>query len=708
MGLVPSLPPRLLTSTFAAISLLSAFLLFEVQPIVSNAILPWFGGSPGVWTTCMLFFQVVLFLGYSYAHWLGGRQARLVLWVHGSAWVAACLLLPIEPDAAWKPAGHEAPEGRILLLLLSTVGLPYFLLASTSPLIQAWFARHWAQRLKVQEGRAPSPWRLYALSNAGSLVALLSYPFWIEPSMDLGLQVRGWSVLFVIDALLMALLMIGVVRGLNPTEGREAVARGVATASLWRRRLLWLLLPAVASSLLLATSNHVSQDVAVVPLMWVVPLALYLLSFMICFDREGWYHRGVWVTLALPVLAVVILEKWIDGSSGWNWDPTPNYLHELLWCFAALFLACVVCHGELVRLKPVASRLTEFYLWMSAGGALGGLLVSLVAPHTLSTYLEWPLGLLAAFGVCLVAVAAWLRRVHQPLLRQLLPLCWLGFGGWGLWFMGRHSLVVDARLERVRNFYGAVNVDESHDGLAEGVRRTLTHGGIIHGVQDLGDRARQEPSSYYGRHTGFGQAMSHVAGRGSVRVGIIGMGAGTSATYARNGEVWRFYEINPAIPRLARKHFTFLSDAVARGARVETVLGDARLMLEREPAQRFDVLLLDAFSGDAIPVHLLTREAFAIYRRHLKEDGILVAHITNSYLALAPVVEGLARDMAWGVTRTLTDEQDDHDTTDYMMLSRDLPFLERHPRQLPPVSEPKNIPLWTDRRHNLFEILMTQ
>lgn len=708
MHSVASQSDRILIPIFALVSLLSAFLLFEVQPIVSNAILPWFGGSPGVWTICMLFFQVLLFGGYAYAHWLGRQPAVRVLWIHGLSWLVACLLLPIEPDPSWKPSGDELPEGRILSLLLCTVGLPYFLLASTSPLIQAWFARHWAAQALDVGASAPSPWRLYALSNAGSLAALLSYPFLIEPRLDLGQQVWVWSALFVIDALLMAMLMWRVVRGLASALAVSQVQAGGHGLGLWGRRLLWLLLPAVASALLLATSNHISQDVAVVPLMWVVPLAIYLLSFMICFDREGWYHRGVWITLALPVIGVVAMEKWIDASSGWNWDPTPNYLHELLWCFAALLLACVVCHGELVRIKPQASRLTEFYLWMSAGGALGGLLVSLVAPHTLSTYLEWPIGLMAALAVCLLAVAVWLRQLPHGWARQVLPLLWLGAGGWCLYFVGSQSLVVDARMERVRNFYGAVNVDEAFNGIGEGARRTLTHGGIIHGVQDLGERARSEPSSYYGRHTGFGQTMTYMASRKDLRVGIIGMGAGTSATYARPGETWRFYEINPAIPRLANKYFTFIADAESRGAQMQTVLGDARLMLEREPPQEFDVLLLDAFSGDAIPVHLLTREAFSIYRRHLKQDGVLVVHITNSYLALAPVVEALAKEMAWGATRTLTEEQGDHDTTDYMMLTKLQPFLEKHPPERPNSEEPQGVPLWTDRRHNLFEILMTQ
>jgi hypothetical protein len=767
------------------LSLLSAFLLFQVQPVISKFILPWFGGSPGVWTTCMLFFQIVLFAGYAYAHALTRLRPRTQFVIHGALMLGALIMLPIAPGDAWKPVGNEDPAGRILWLLLGTVGLPYFVLSSTSPLTQVWFTR-------ALPGN--SPWRLYALSNLGSLAALLSYPFVIEPRWDVLQQTWYWSGGFVLFAALSLWMAWRTSPSALKSEQTEAAVADLAPS--WWRRALWILLPAVASAMLLATTNHVCQDVAVVPFMWVVPLSLYLITFIICFEHERWYVRPVWAVLALAVIFVTIAEKKL------TLDVTPNYLAQIAWSFGAMFLSCMICHGELARLKPAPSRLTEFYLLMSAGGAVGGLLVNLVAPRVFVTYLEWPLGLIVVFVIAVLAlVAALLQGSWSQLFnrigmfagslllidfllgfvpRKLSPtwLSWLpdfcrgvpkvatefqlalaaelnrlpglvesayqisawktvgslgcllgGFavllwrlpskrlhlvvcipvlwiGGLGIWYAKLWSLTVDKRLERVRNFYGAVNVDEDWDTGLQNTFRTLTHGGIIHGMQNLGAEYRDLPVTYYGHESGIGRALDTLSNNPDARVGIVGMGAGTTACYARKGQHWRFYEINPEISRLARKHFTYLADAESRGASVETVLGDARLMLEREPDQKFDVILLDAFSGDAIPVHLLTQEAFAIYRRHMKPDGIIVVHVTNSYLALAPVVEKLAAGIGWITTRVITEEEGDLDSTDYVMVTLNEAFLKGTPADKPEDPEPKNVPLWTDKRHDLFQILM--
>lgn len=781
---------------FSLLSLLSAFLLFQVQPVISKFILPWFGGSPGVWTTCMLFFQIVLFGGYAYAHALTRLRPKTQWIVHSVLVVTALIFLPIAPGDFWKPAGDEEPAGRILLLLLGTVGLPYFVLSSTSPLTQVWFTR-------ALPGH--SPWRLYALSNLGSLAALLTYPFLIEPRWDVTWQTWMWSGGFVFFAGL-SLWLARRSLSLASTAPRPVVtetpqtvpdAPVVESSPRWWQRLLWVLLPACASALLLAASNHVSQDVAVVPFMWVIPLSLYLLTFIICFEHERWYASWFWTLPAIGILFVTALGKKLDVTA----EPAPNYLFSLGWSFAAVFMSCMVCHGELARLKPRTAHLTEFYLLMSLGGALGGLLVSWVAPQVFVTYLEWPLGLIICYVVAWGAWAAWvwrssIRRLSITLVGMLLaagslhllavkyvqPLTdkqhWIsvlaeilagldkGFYRWlaalprttqnqivslddsreaafylclfiaflllllmvwryprrslnyllvvisfalaaaGFHSLQKQTLMVDERLERVRNFYGALNVDEDWDDGLENTYRTLTHGGIIHGMQNLGAAYREEPVTYYGHQTGIGKALDSLKERADARVAIVGMGAGTTACYARAGQAWRFYEINPEIPRLARKHFTYLADAEKRGAKVDTVLGDARLMLEREPDQKFDVLLLDAFSGDAIPMHLLTKEAFAIYRRHMKPDGIIVVHVTNSYLALAPVVEKLASDIGWKTTRIITEEDGDHDSTDYVMVTVNEPFLNATPRDYPEAKEPGDVPLWTDRRHDLFQILM--
>jgi len=759
MSFISRLPAAVLLSV---LSLLSAFLLFQVQPVISKFILPWFGGSPGVWTTCMVFFQVVLFAGYAYAHALTRLRPRTQLIFHALLMLGALLCLPISPADSWKPAGDEDPVGRILLLLLGTVGLPYFVLSSTSPLAQVWFTR------AVPGGK---PWRLYALSNLGSLVALLSYPLLIEPRLDVTVQTALWSGAFIGFAVLSLLLAW---RNEGALTSQEIISAENDERPRWWQRVLWVLLPALASVLLLATTNHVCQDVAVVPFMWVAPLSLYLITFIICFEHERWYVRGVWALLALGVVFIIAAEKKMPM------DVTPNYLVEVAWCFGAMFLGCMVCHGELARLKPAPARLTEFYLMMSAGGALGGLLVSQVAPRVFVTFMEWPLGLIMSLVVIMLAlvvalwrltgrwlyvcsalqvislgvlgrwlylqkpdagsIGAWLRS-HMPaalaaefeilspellvafgvLSAAFLIVMWMQRRRWlqvlactlmlvtgaaAVCFLTRWTTRVEPRLERVRNFFGTVYVDEDWDGGLESHYRTLTHGGIVHGMQNLAVDYREEPVTYYGRMSGIGVALAELKDRPDARVGIVGMGAGTVGCYAQRGQTWRFYEINPEIPRLARKHFTYLADAEKRGATVQTIIGDARLMLEREPAQQFDVMLLDAFSGDAIPVHLLTREAFAIYRRHMKPDGIIVVHVTNSYLSLTPVVEAQAAALGWRTTRIITDSDGDYDSTDYVLVTQNEAFLKAHPADEPADAEPKDVPLWTDRYHNLFQILM--
>ena len=701
--------------------LLSAFLLFQVQPIISKFILPWFGGGPGVWTTCMVFFQVVLFAGYAYAHLLTKLPHRTQGLVHGIIVLAALVALPIAPAETWKPTGEENPVTRILLLLSCTVGLPYFVLATTSPLVQVWHLR--------QTGGG-NPWRLYALSNFGSLAALLTYPFVVEPRSDVIQQTWGWSAAFLVLA---ALLLLHAWRDRHLSMMLpEVPADDAATAEekpiRWYHRPLWLLLPALASVMLLAATSHVCQDVAVIPFLWVVPLSLYLISFIITFDHERWYVPFLWALPAVIILAITAaltrLPETIDLRSELTWLPEalrqalppkltidlkPNYLYELGWAFAAMFFGVMLCHGELTRLKPSTRHLTQFYLIMSAGGALGGLCVSLLCPRIFTLYWEWPIALTATFVLASIVLirSVWKRvpvaAAIPTILLLIAPLIVPG-----AWLIKRYAFLTDKTEENVRNFYGTISVERIDDTESDSYSLLLYHGTITHGIQNFGDAWSKEPSSYYGKHTGIGIALSTLTTKPGAKVGIIGMGTATVTQYAKAGDTYRIYEINPEIVRIAHKHFTYLSEMQQRGARLEEVVGDGRLALEREPPQKFDVLLLDAFSGDSVPVHLLTKEALGIYEKHMNEGGIIVFNITNRYLRLKQVLEKVGQSRGWSSGFVSTDEEGDHYSTEYLLLSKNKTFLDALPKPDPDAEPYPEIhpPLWTDNQHNLFQILV--
>ncbi|MEI7909449.1 MAG: fused MFS/spermidine synthase [Verrucomicrobiota bacterium] len=681
---------------FCLVSLLGAFLLFQVQPVISKFILPWFGGSPGVWTTCMLFFQMVLFGGYSYAHVLSRRKPLTQAWVHVALLGLALLVLPIVPGAGLKPLGAANPSWQILVLLLATVGLPYFVLSATSPLVQVWYSRVYPSR---------SPWRLYALSNAGSLTALLTYPILIEPRWDVVWQAWIWSGAFALFALLMGACALGEWKRGSAEASRRVHAAEVVDAltpgpGAWRR-VQWVFLPAFASLMLLATTNHVCQDVAVIPFLWVVPLALYLVTFIICFDHPRWYRRWVW---AVPAMLAIVLASGLYNIP-WSWEP--GFVMELVIFFATMFFVCMVCHGELARLKPGTSHLTEYYLLMSAGGALGGLVVSLVAPVVFTSFMEWSLGL--AGGFVLVSWVAY-RGVVAGRAAGTRKLVGVGFAALAVvalyFIVNWEFLSFGSALARSRSFYGTLRVEAWTDDEG-GKVHSLYCSGTEHGRQNMEPAGRREPLTYYGHETGVGMALDALKDKPDARVGIIGMGTATVACYAERGQTYRFYEINPDVVSMARKWFTFVDDLEARGAKYELALGDARLSLEHEPDQHFDVLLLDAFSGDSVPVHLLTREAFAIYQRHLQPDGVIAVHITNKYLNLAPVVERLAKEYGFLTTRQCVDPGDlaGHYQPDYLLLSKNAGFIRAHPPVPPSYARALDVPLWTDHAHNLFQIL---
>jgi spermidine synthase len=702
--------PEWFMVVFAFAVFLSAFLLFQVQPLISRFILPWFGGSPGVWTAAMLFFQVLLFLGYTYSH-LTSRLLSLrgQTLLHFGLLMVAILALPVIPRETWRPTSETEPTWRILGLLTATVGLPYFLLSSTGPLLQAWFARAYLGR---------SPYRLYALSNIGSLLALISYPVLIEPLLELPRQAWLWSAGFVLYVLVVGWCAVWGLRGarmrqtgLPAASGASALGAAAAAAPSWLRRAAWVALPALGSLMLLATTNHVCQDVAVVPFLWVIPLGLYLLSFVICFDRERWYRRGLWGVAAAVLIFL---------TAGTNRLPLLDDLslaQELGLYLAAMFATCMVCHGELVRLRPGARHVTEFYLLMSAGGALGGVLVSLVAPRLFTSFYEWNLGLLGGFALalwagCQTLSRVWLRRAAVS------PRAWFSSRGSGLACgamligggVALGCILVwqqpkTGALYAARNFYGRVTVWERSRDRPTQHHRAFVSGSETHGRQLVEPSQRQRPIAYYAEHTGVARTLRCAGQRGPIRVGVVGLGVGTLAAYARPGDLYRFYEINPEVTHLARTWFYFLADC--RG-RCEVVGGDGRLALEREQDEPFDVLVLDAFSGDAVPVHLLTREALEIYLRRLKAHGYLVVHITNWSLDLSLVVRSLAAHFQLHTTRILTTREEERllFPTDYIVLSRDAADLASLPPEVADEAEPpREVPLWTDHFSNLFQIL---
>lgn len=749
----------------AATVLVSAFLLFQVQPMVSKMILPWFGGSPSVWTMCMLFFQAVLLAGYSYAHALERvprtRVAGLVhLGLLASA-VVILLLLPILPAPAWKPPDSARPQLRILTLLAAHVGLPYFLLSASAPLVQAWYSRAFHGRV---------PYRFYALSNLGSLSALLSYPFLIEPAFDLRSQSTLWSCGFLAFALLTGgLALIMALWNLPAAHRVEAGSAVPARPTPVRHFLLWLLLPAFSTMSLLAITNQICQDVAVVPFLWIAPLSLYLITYIICFDAERWYRRVVTSVLTLAVTFVIaallvpdhfepVLRRF--GLPAELPDVMDNLALESSVYLAALFLICMLCHGELVRIKPGSQHLTLFYLLIAAGGVLGGLFVALACPRLFTALIEVNICLIggALLAACILLQAWWGRErrwaswwyalaslpltigrdltlsvfrrrdLHSALARQqqvvrklhliqrrrkwrtlwslVLPLPFLA----ALLLVIAIPRYVDYSNQLVarRNFYGVLSVKE-YGGLESGdLRRNLYNGRILHGVQLMTPDRRRMPTTYYVPSSGVGLALVNLAVSGPLRVAAVGLGTGTIAAYGQQGDYYCFYEINPEVEAIARQFFTYLTDCPAT---VEVKLGDARLSMEQEAlSQDYDVIALDAFSGDAIPAHLLTVEAFAVYLRHLKPTGVIAVHTSNRHLDLQPIVALIARCyrmQAVGVN--VVDAEGVGDSaSEWLLLTRNQEFL-----QTPAVVDgswsldPPDpaIHVWTDQYSNLFQIL---
>jgi len=704
---------------------LSAFLLFAVQPIIAKMILPWFGGTSAVWSTCMLFFQVVLLLGYVYAHWLHKRLGpRRQAWAHIGMLALSLAALPVLPNPRWKVVIPGQPSLRILALLAVTVGLPYFLLSSTSPLLQAWYARTHKHGM---------PYRLFALSNAASLLALLCYPLFIEPNLPNRIQGLSWSAAY---ALFVAVCALTAWRAAVATEatGSSPVAESAESSEpVVRPRpasyLLWLTLAASASVLLLAVTTHLTQDVAAIPFLWILPLALYLLTFMICFEAPRFYRRSVFVPLVALALAFMAFRLWpgrLELETPWLQFLIAMKIRWILAAFgASLFVCCMACHGELARLKPHPRYLTSFYVTVSLGGAIGGVFVGLIAPNLFHAYYEFPIGL----GLCFASLTAvWARElwnrpaaagtVSEPRRKgavtplaahRLLPAALAVLLCAYLFCLGAimHDMVNGYRVV-ARNFYGLLRVyDEGDPRLDQDAARKLVHGVINHGQQMLRPEYRRQPVTYFCPQSGIGRAMRSLEGHPR-RIGILGLGCGTLAAYGRPGDTIRIYEINPLVLDLAHREFTYLADTPAR---IEIAEGDGRLAIESEPANHeFDLLVMDAFSGDSVPVHLITREAFETYFRHLKPGGILAVNISNTYLNLEPVMERAAHALGKvGLVYHYTPPDDDFLCFSCSWtLMMDKSTADAHPDLLTNAKElrpSRPFRIWTDDFSNLYSIL---
>jgi len=672
---------------------LSAFLLFLVQPIIAKQILPWFGGTSAVWTTCMVFFQVVLLGGYAYAHALTRYatprgQARL----HSGLLAASLVFLPIVARESFKPGGEEDAALAILWLLAATIGLPYFLLSSTGPLLQRWVAHRFAEK---------AVYRLFALSNFGSLLGLLAFPFLIEPFAPSLTQARAWSVAYAVFALACAATAWQAQRALAARAGDPVAATAVASAAPAERApvfgdyALWLALSALGSVLLLSTTSHITQNIASVPFLWVLPLTLYLLSFVLAFEGRGgrgWYERVWWL---FPTLVLGVAMSWgLTASRG----VLDIGLAVPLYCIG-LFFACMFCHGELAHAKPAPRYLTHFYLTLSAGGALGGLAVGLLAPRIFPGYFELPVALFA-----LAALATWLVLGNRTLVGPaLVASAATAYSGWHYAdFLKEDTIVMQ------RSFYGTLRVRETGSG-EQRVRRLL-HGVILHGEQFTRASDRLEPGTYYARTSGIGLAIAARQATGPVRLGFVGLGVGTLSAYGRAGDELRFYELDPQVLEVAQRHFTYLA---ATQATLDFEIGDARLSLERELRRSgprgYDVLAIDAFSSDSIPVHLITREAVELYARHIAADGIVAVHISNRFLDLKPVLANIAQ--ATGLTARLVSDAPENDRlasgTDWVLMARnatvlDDPLIGDRAEPLAPVPA---FSLWTDQFNNLLDVL---
>jgi hypothetical protein len=688
---------RAATALYAVAIFLSSCLLFLVEPMAGKRLLPLLGGSAAVWTACLVFFQCALLLGYLIAHGLitrAGSRAQALVYVALLVASIAQLMHGISPSLRANPA-H--PIASVLWLLTLLIGIPFVTLSATSPLLQAWYSRWSLHRLATLNTAAPAvpaqPYKLFAISNVGSMSALILYPWLIEPKSSLTGQGTGLVVGFSVLAVLVAAIAYSVRSAplLHATTAESPDDPVEAMHTTTSDRVLWVLLAACASLLLSAVTNHLSQNVATIPLLWVIPLIAYLLSFVVAFSGGRWHPR--WLTIVLDIAAL--------GTAAYLLHRGDLEVSRalLISAFAvSLFLQCLFFHSELYRRRPAPRHLTVFYFYVAAGGALGAMFVGVAAPMVLSGNYELVIGLV--FAALLGLAATWATG-------------WILRGFWAAAAVVIVALAVTLVREdrvnallHVRNFYGTLHVTQVADARYHADVRTLYNGVIEHGQQVFNTKLGMSPTTYYGHPSGVGLALDLCCGGRARRVGVIGLGTGTLAAYGRPGDVFRFYELNPAVELIARNTFAYLRNSAAK---IDIVMGDARLSLAAEPPQRYDVLVIDAFSGDAIPVHLLTTQALDLYRRHMQPAGIIAFHVSNRFLDLAPVVEQLARHAGLETAFISSDDDEllDLDSSDWVLVTSNDAFLSNADvasgRQA--ITIPRGLHRWTDDYNSLLPVL---
>ena len=611
---------------------ISAFLVFQIQPIISKIILPWFGGGASVWTTCMLFFQFFLLVGYLYAYTLTKILAvKSQIVVHLAFLLLSLFLLPNSIADIQNIQITGTPTWAVLKVLFFGLGFPYLILSANTPLLQQWF---------TSETNGAQPYRLYAISNVGSFLALSSYPVLIEPFMSLDWQIKLWAIIYWLFVLLVGWIFFIVVKQNN--NDRPIVPGQLINPKVgFFRLILWFMLSALGVILLVSTTNALTQNVPPVPFLWLAPLAIYLLTYVVAFSNLGIYVRNIWLPFFMLLSFVALLIYFIGGQF--------DIITQLLIYLLILLFGCMICHGELNSLKPKLGNTTLFYLVLSAGGVFGSFLVSFVAKDLFDEFLEFPL---AIFSVLLLATASlWLKKQDQLVtaksnmagitLNNQFPKLALGSAVvalvWLLAFTKLNNQYQQYDIAKARNFYGILSVKDITQGKVN--ERRLIDGTTSHGSQSLPVSKSAVPMSYYRPGTGVQLVIEALSGDNELQVGIIGLGVGALAAYGQPGDHYTFYELNPLVSDFATRYFSYLDDTKAV---VEVKLGDARVTLQKEldlgQKNAFDLLVIDAFSGDLIPTHLMTYEAFLLYQQHIKTQGVMALHISNRHLSLLPVI----------------------------------------------------------------------